>query len=206
MSDPAAGPAFRRLEPDERRTQILRSAVQLFGERPYATVSTTELAGAAGVTRGLLHHYFGTKRELYLEVVRTMMFAPDEDDTFAPTGTIHERAGTVVDGLLDLLDRAGPTWVRASGAEGFGSDPEVQEILDRADDAATERTLAAVGFEGTTEQRALAHVAVRAYGAMVKAVGRELIERRSMSRPDARRLLTDALVATLESVAPQRDG
>ena len=28
------------------------------------------------MARGLLHHYFGTKRELYLEVVRTLMRMP----------------------------------------------------------------------------------------------------------------------------------
>ncbi len=36
-------------------------------------MSTTELAELAGVTRGVVHHYFGTKRGLYLEVVRRMV-------------------------------------------------------------------------------------------------------------------------------------
>jgi len=59
-------PRWNRLGADVRREQILTAAAKLFGERPYSAISTTELAEAAGVTRGLLHHYFGTKRDLYL--------------------------------------------------------------------------------------------------------------------------------------------
>src|SRR5258708_39592972 len=73
---PARAPRWQRLDHDERRRQILQCARRLFSERPYASVSTTELAREAGVARGLLHHYFGAKRDLYLEVVRTMMRVP----------------------------------------------------------------------------------------------------------------------------------
>jgi AcrR family transcriptional regulator len=45
-------PRWRRLEPDERREQILVCAMRLFGERPYAAVSTTELAAQAGWRAG----------------------------------------------------------------------------------------------------------------------------------------------------------
>ena len=66
----------RRLEPDARREQILAVAIRYFGERPYSEVSTTDVARAAGVARGLVNHYFGTKKELYLEVVRVMLTVP----------------------------------------------------------------------------------------------------------------------------------
>src|SRR5438045_5535462 len=71
-----AEPRWQRLEHDERRAQILACARRLFSERNYAVVSTTDIAREAGVARGLLHHYFGTKRELYLEVVRSLMRMP----------------------------------------------------------------------------------------------------------------------------------
>src|ERR1700732_1109937 len=69
-------PRWQRLEHDERRGQILACARRLFSERPYAAVSTTEIAREAGVARGLLNHYFGTKRDLYLEVVRSLVRMP----------------------------------------------------------------------------------------------------------------------------------
>src|SRR5947209_20620808 len=69
-------PRWQRLDHDERRRQILLVARRLFSERNYDAVSTSEIAREAGVARGLLHHYFGTKRELYLEVVRNLMRMP----------------------------------------------------------------------------------------------------------------------------------
>jgi AcrR family transcriptional regulator len=40
----STAPRWRRLEPDQRRAQILACARRLFGERHYEAVSTTELA------------------------------------------------------------------------------------------------------------------------------------------------------------------
>src|SRR3954471_8478205 len=73
---PATAPRRTRLEHDERREQILAAARRLFSERPPAEVSTIEVAKAAGVARGLLHHHSGTRRELYLEVLRSMLRDP----------------------------------------------------------------------------------------------------------------------------------
>src|SRR5437588_12218189 len=71
-----AAPRWQRLDHDERRAQILACARRLFSERNYDAVSTTDIAREAGVARGLLHHYFGTKRDLYLEVVRDLVRMP----------------------------------------------------------------------------------------------------------------------------------
>ena len=66
----APSPRWQRLDHDERRSQILACARRLFSERNYAAGLDRRDRREAGVARGLLHHYFGTKRELYLEVVR----------------------------------------------------------------------------------------------------------------------------------------
>ncbi|MGA2927292.1 MAG: helix-turn-helix domain-containing protein, partial [Solirubrobacteraceae bacterium] len=58
---------WQRLEHDQRRSQILACARELFSQRTFTAVSMSEIARDAGVARGLLHHYFGSKRELYLE-------------------------------------------------------------------------------------------------------------------------------------------
>lgn len=198
-----AAPRWRRLEPDERRDQILACAIRLFGERPYASVSTTELAREAGVARGLLHHYFGTKRDLYLEVVRTMMFVPPLEDVELPTGSRRERAEQIIDWFLDVIEKQGRTWVAVSGAEGVGQDPELQEILDEADTLAAERVLDAVGHVATGEQRALAVSALRAFGGLVKAVGREWVVRGSLDRAQVKVILTATLEGLLEGALPR---
>src|SRR3954447_89986 len=90
-------PRWRRLEPDARREQILECAVRLFGERPYASVSTTDIAREAGVARGLLNHYFGTKRDLSLEVVRALVTLPEMAEAEAGTGSLRTRVQHSVD-------------------------------------------------------------------------------------------------------------
>lgn len=191
---------WRRLDPDERRDEILGAAIRLFGERPYSAVSTTELAEAAGVTRGLLHHYFGTKRGLYLEVVRTMMFVPPIEEVHLPTGSTRQRVDAVIEWLLTVVETHGRTWVAIAGAEGVGLDPEVQQILDEADDLAAERVLETVGFGGTPEQRRVAFASIRAFGGMAKAAGRELVDRRALDRAEVHALLSALLVALLDHV------
>lgn len=200
-TSPPAEPRWRRLEPDERRHQILASAVRHFGERPYADVSVAEVARDAGVARGLVNHYFGNKRDLYLAVVRVMLFVP-EGEMEIPGDSRQERIAGAIDWLMTAIEAAGHTWVALSsaGAGGLGADPEVQAILDEADDLATERLLDLVGFTGTPAGRRRAHAAVRAYGGMVKAISREVIDRRSMTSKEARRQLTAALDAVLAEV------
>ncbi|MGW5516780.1 TetR/AcrR family transcriptional regulator [Nocardia africana] len=192
----------RRLEPDERRAQILACAIEMFGERPYAAVSTAELAQRAGVARGLINHYFGNKRDLYLAVVRRMVTLPRADHMVMPTGTPRERVDASVSWLLDTISGLGSTWVKVTGHEGIGDDPEVQRILDEADDAAADRLLQMVGLSGSArddELRAL----VRAYSGLVKTAGREWITRRSLNREQVHHLLADVLMALVETTFPR---
>ena len=59
-------PRFSRLTPEQRREQILAAAHTLFAERPYDEVSVEDIASAAGVTRGLVHHYFGGRKDVFI--------------------------------------------------------------------------------------------------------------------------------------------
>ncbi len=191
----------RRLEPDERREQLLACAVRLFGERPYDAVSTTDIAREAGIARGLLNHYFGTKRDLYLAVVRRMVLLPeiDGEHEVVVTGPLRRRVERAVDWFLDTVGRHGSTFLAVVGGGGIGDDPELAAILAKADDVAAGRVLQLVGCEaGEGAQRA----AVRAYGGLAKAAVREL-EAGSLSRADAHTLLTEALLAVVQKVLPK---
>lgn len=195
-----AGPRWRRLGPDERRAAILEAAIRAFGEQPYAEVATAALARDAGVTRGLLHHYFGTKRELYLEVVRTMMTVPPVRAGRLPGGTVRERVEALVDWLLTAMSAHGRTWV-AVGTSVDASDPDVVAILGEADDLAARYVLDAVGFTAEIhgdDARETAAAVVRAYGGLVKATAREWIDGGTLDRAQARALLTETLLAVVE--------
>ncbi len=192
-------PRRRRLEPDARREQILACAVLLFGQRPYAHVSTTEIACAAGVARGLLNHYFGTKRELYLEVVRQMVMLPFLDTIEPMNGSLKRRVSHSVSWYLDTVGAHGSTFVAVTGTGGIADDPEIEKILDEADDAAARKVLESVSLDATDRrQRAV----VRAYGALAKAAVREWIRNDTLTRADVQLLLSNALISIVRYVLP----
>lgn len=53
-----------KLEP-EKRDRIINSAINEFAKYPYSVASTNNIVNNAGISKGLLFHYFGSKRELY---------------------------------------------------------------------------------------------------------------------------------------------
>ncbi len=59
----------RRLSTEERREQLLAVGARLFSESPYDEVWIEQVAEIAGVSRGLLYHYFPTKRDFFAAVV-----------------------------------------------------------------------------------------------------------------------------------------
>lgn len=195
-------PRWRRLEPDERREQILECAIGLFGERPYAAVSTTDVAKEAGVARGLINHYFRSKRGLYLEVVRRMVMVPDAELPKVPGGTLRERIEFSVDWLLGAISAHGKTWVAVIGAEGVGDDPEVERILAEADERAADHVLAAVGLTDIPKHAKELRAMIRAYGGMVKAAGREWITRGNLTREQVHLLLSQQLISLLSDTFP----
>ncbi|MCE5291157.1 MAG: TetR/AcrR family transcriptional regulator [Nocardiaceae bacterium] len=185
--------------PDARRTDIMSAAIRLFGERPYGDVSIAEVAQEAGVARALVNHYCGTKRELYLSVVRQVVTPPNpEEFTLLPGGTLADRVDLLVDWLLTTIASYGRTWVTVVGAEGIAADAELAQILDDADRTAADLVLDAVEFNGGAESRRSAHIAVLCFGALAKATAREWIIKQTLTREHAHRLLTTTLVAILD--------
>ncbi len=69
-----------RMSPDSRREQLLTLGVRLFATRSLDDLSIETLAEEAGISRGLLYHYFGNKQEFHTAVVQRAA-----DDLFAVT-------------------------------------------------------------------------------------------------------------------------
>src|SRR5215468_3626753 len=59
-----------RLDNDQRRAQLLALGKQAFSDRAYDEVSIDDLAKVAKISKGLLYHYFPTKRDLYVAGLR----------------------------------------------------------------------------------------------------------------------------------------
>lgn len=54
---------------EEKRQRIIEAGIEEFG-KGYALASTNEIVRKAGVSKGLLFHYFGSKKNLFLEVFK----------------------------------------------------------------------------------------------------------------------------------------
>lgn len=196
----------RRLEPDARRAEILDAALRLYVERPYAEVSTGELAREAGVARGLLNHYFGTKRELYLAALRLLLTIPEQAATDLPGRTTTERAGAAVDWFLDTVSARRGLWLRV-GVGGAGGDTDVDRVVEEADETAAERVISALvpEHEPTVDPAAdvVLRARLRAYFGLVRAASREWLARGSLDRAEVRDLLVTSLVALLPTADPR---
>lgn len=51
--------------PDERKREILDTAMQLFAERGFEATSLRDIAKHMGITPGLVYHYFDSKQKLF---------------------------------------------------------------------------------------------------------------------------------------------
>ena len=58
-----------RLPAVQRRRQLLDVSLDVFAQRGFHAASMAEVAEAAGVTKPVLYQHFGSKRELYLELL-----------------------------------------------------------------------------------------------------------------------------------------
>jgi AcrR family transcriptional regulator len=190
-----------RLDYDERRQLILDAGRRLFCQRPYSEVSMADLAASAGVARGLLHHYFGSKRDLYLAVMRELIQVPTiplPDDASLDAQQVWEAS---VEGWMRLIESNRELWLTAIGAGGTGRDAELEEILDEARELTAARALEALGLDVTTAPAELLAL-VRGYGGLAQEITREWLERERLTREQTSALLRAALPALLEQVLP----
>src|SRR2546421_11778532 len=58
-----------RLQRDRRMQRILTASQHLFSTHAYDEIAIEDIAAAAGMSKGLLYHYFTSKRNLYVATV-----------------------------------------------------------------------------------------------------------------------------------------
>ena len=190
---PRAAPRWNRLSHEERYAQILATASRLFSRRSYAAVSLEDIASAAGVTRGLLHHYFGTKRDLYLAVVRHITRLPPWEDDGTAAGDTTVLVSRYVDLFLDSAERNKAAWLAIAGGAGIGRDRALEKILLEIEEAYVDRVIEIFGGDPGAASQAERAV-LRSYGSFAQAVSREWLSHRRFSREQAHTLLVHTLL------------
>ena len=101
----AAGELPRRLE-GEKAQRIIAAMRASVGERGAAGSTFDHVAREAGVSRGLLHYYFGSKEQLLVEVVRHDCDVRNRnmDERLERAGSVEEILDALVVGLNEFIE------------------------------------------------------------------------------------------------------
>ncbi|GAA1617285.1 TetR/AcrR family transcriptional regulator [Leucobacter chromiireducens] len=96
----------QRARPLSTREQLLVQAARLFAERGFAGVSLVDIAQAAGFTKGAVYTHFGSKEQVFLASVRSVVERlRDSDGAGEPETPLPERADVEPD--LDAIATLG---------------------------------------------------------------------------------------------------
>jgi AcrR family transcriptional regulator len=174
-----------RLSVDDRRQQLLELGMRAFTDGPYDEVSTDEIAAQAGISRGLIFHYFPTKHDFYVAVLRVAADQLVRDTTLRAEGAPAERLVAGLQAYFRFVDEHGAAYATLLRA-GVGADAVVQELVE-----ATRRR-----FIGTIHGHLAPQVAaspadairlragLRGWIGLVEALALDWIEHRDLGRED----------------------
>ncbi|WP_085093547.1 TetR/AcrR family transcriptional regulator [Mycobacterium paraense] len=189
----------RRLKPQQRCEQLLDTGAALFAEKPYEDVLVEEIAARAGVSRATLYHYYPSKRDLYLAILKRSSdrflarMGPD------PQLPLAEQLATGLEVHIDSLV-AHPFEAVAINRGALSDDPEIQAIiaeeLSIVGKLLTDRLVAEGCLRDSTE------IAVEGWLAFVRASCVKWIQSQNISRSDLTELCLRAFECALDISTP----
>jgi len=189
-------PAKRvRLSPDARREQLLDLGVRMLATRTLEDLSIDALAEQAGISRGLLFHYFKNKQDFHRAVVQRaaddLLARTRPDLTQAPAARLALSLEHYVDYVL--ANRLSYISLVRGAA---GGDPALLEIFERTRVAMTSRVtdyLEVFGVADTPAARLLA----RGWAALVEEAVLSWVADPRLPKQELLRILAASLPAVL---------
>ncbi|MGW6730169.1 TetR/AcrR family transcriptional regulator [Nocardia sp. NPDC055029] len=185
---------------DERRRQIVEVAQRLFAKYPYSEVSTADIAEAAGIQRATLHYHFGTKRDLYVEVIQNFARLPPLPPARKQRARLTEEIQHTLNRWLNSVWENRGTFITIFEAGPINNDREIEATLEEGREAWAARMAELLELPGgaTRPARAL----VRSFQSMAETAVDEWLRRERLDRGEVLLLLTQALLTIAEQVAP----
>jgi len=191
-----------RLDNDQRRAQLLELAKRAFSDRAYDDVSIDDLARVASISKGLLYHYFPTKRDLYVAGLREIADELVDAITRVPEDLAPiDRVRTSVGAYLDHITRHSRAFV-ALMRGGIGSDPEVAAVIESVRTRLFEKFLAGSPFASLLAGDARFETAVRGWIGFVEAASIDWCANPRLSSQELRELLAQVLFEIMRVAAP----
>ncbi|MFE4756670.1 TetR/AcrR family transcriptional regulator [Streptomyces mirabilis] len=190
----------RRMSTEERREQLLSVGARLFSESPYDEVWIEQVAEIAGVSRGLLYHYFPTKRDFFAAVVERESERMLRLTAAVPGTPVREQLSAGLDTFLAYVE-AHAHGFRAFHRADAAGDQAVRRVYQRALAAQEQQILAALDADpdvpGGIEDRPELRIAVRGWLAFTTAVCLEWLRGAELTREQLRDLCARALLGAI---------
>jgi AcrR family transcriptional regulator len=187
----------------DRRTELLDTGRRLFATHAYDELSIDEIAERAGVAKGLLYYYFGSKRGYYLAVVEAAAEQLAERTATDPDDPPARRLEQALDAYLAFVEEHADGY-RALISGGVGTDSEVRGVVER--ERTRQLRLVADGLAPGEEPRPALRAALEGWMSFLEGVSLDWLRERDLDRIQVRALIMGALagaIATARSVDPQ---
>jgi AcrR family transcriptional regulator len=193
---PMTGGAYRRLDVDERRAQLLEVGTELFSTHSFEELSMATIAREAGISKALLYHYFPSKEEFFKAALAegaaelAQLTAPDE--SLPPLEQV--RASTTA--FVDWIGERGPAYMKL--LQSVGAVPELRETMTAIRDVTSARILD--GLVAANERTPAKRAAVRAWLWFMDGVLLDWIQHRDRDADAVADQLVASLTALLDAV------
>ena len=129
----------------ETRKRLLQAARRLFATANYVSVGIREIGAEAGVNPALISRYFGSKRNLFLEVASILN---DEGTAALPEASPLERTNLAMNGILS--EGAQSAWVTDFRITALSAlDPHVSDVMTATYDKVREQIMGVLAGEHT---------------------------------------------------------
>ncbi len=158
-----------RLSPEERRSQLLDLGVRLLATRSLDELSIDLLAEEAGISRGLLYHYFGNKHDFHEAVVQRAC-----DDLIAQTappseGDAMERLLASMSAYVDYVTANYEGYLSLVKGAASGNDT-LRRIYDEALGVLTDRVFTEDALHELLVDTPVTRLVVRGWASMSEAL------------------------------------
>lgn len=192
-----------RLQVDVRRRQLLALGLELFANQSYDELSIDEIAKRAGVSKGLLYHYFPSKRAFYVaavqEAARQLLEETDIDEhgTGAEPDPAGQRAG--LRAFLDYVSRHRVAYSFLLRG-GIGTDREVAQILESTRQALVTRMMSRLSRFGARVHDPATRLRLRGWLGFLEASSLDWAENQDLKLESFLHLLLQMSGAVFASV------
>ncbi len=171
--------SWKRLTADERKTQLIELGIELFNSRHYSEISVDDIAREAGISKGLLYHYFPSKEEFFVAGVEhgaeLLIRACDPPRELPQPEQIKRALG----GYLDYVEENSFGYLNIFRGE-TAALPGIVRVCDRTRAAIGARLLE--GVELPDRELVATRAAIRSFQGFFEALVLDWVEGRGITR------------------------